>query len=54
MAVTACTSSDEYLIYTGGTGTGTVDTPHAVYTDGNGEVSIQCNTVKLGGNGFYS
>lgn len=52
MAITACTTSDEYLIYTGGTSG--VTTPHAIYTDGNGETSIQCNTVKLGGNGLYS
>lgn len=48
MAVTACTSN-EYVIYTGST-----ETPHAIYTDDNGQESIQCNTVRLGGNGLFS
>ena len=47
MPVTACTSN-EYTIYTGGT-----PTPHAIYSDSNGEDSIQCSTVRLGGNGLF-
>jgi len=58
MAVTACTESTEYKIYTG-------DTPtiHPVATvlewdestSGYTEVSsIQCGNVKLGGNGVFN
>ena len=49
MAITACTEQDEYVIYTGSTAT-----PHAIFIDENGEESIQCNTVELGGNGIYN
>lgn len=48
MAITACTNN-EYVIYTGGT-----ETPHAIYTEADGTESIQCTTVKLGGNGLYN
>jgi len=48
MAVTACTTN-EYVVYTGAT-----PTIHAIYSDDNGQDSIQCTTVKLGGNGLYS
>lgn len=48
MAVTACTTN-EYVIYTGST-----ETPHAIFSDDNGQDSIQCNTVRLGGNGLYN
>lgn len=48
MAITACTDN-EYIIYTGGT-----ETPHAIYSEADGTESIQCGTVKLGGNGVYN
>lgn len=48
MAITGCTDNTEYKVFTGST-----ETPHPIYSD-NGEDSIQCNMVKLGGNGLYS
>lgn len=58
MAVTACTTHNETVIFTGGT-----ETPHSIMTtvvyDENisGHTiteSIQCNTVLIGGNGLNS
>jgi hypothetical protein len=58
MAVTACTSYNEAIIFTGGT-----ETPHSIMTDVvYSEAlsaytiveSIQCNTVLIGGNGLNS
>lgn len=58
MAITACTSGSEYITFSAGT-----DTPHGIYLveeydesiSGTTVVStIQCGTVKLGGNGYYS
>lgn len=48
MPITACTIN-EYTIYTGAT-----ETIHPVFTDGEGNESIQCNAVKLGGNSLNS
>jgi len=49
MAVTGCTEHSEYKVYTGST-----ETPHPIFSDDNGEPSIQCSMVRLGGNGLYS
>lgn len=58
MAVTACTSYSEAIIFTGGT-----ETPHSRMIDvvydpvlsAHTKVeSIQCNTVLIGGNGLNS
>lgn len=58
MAVTACTESTEYKIYTGDTPT---IHPIAVVTEWDESISgftqvesIQCGSVKLGGNGVFS
>jgi hypothetical protein len=32
----------------------TITTPHATYTDGQGNEIKQMNTTQLGGNGLYS
>jgi hypothetical protein len=64
MAITGCT--DEYLTYSGSTETsdlGTAFTAHPIYLVEEYDESlsattvvetIQCNSVKLGGNGYYS
>ena len=53
MAITACTSN-EYIIYTGGTGA--TATPHPIYTggDNSNDIYIQCGMVLLGGDGLYN
>jgi hypothetical protein len=46
---TPCTPHDEYVIPISGS---SEPTPHAIYTDGDGNEVIQCNTVKIGGGGL--
>lgn len=46
---TPCTPHDEYIVPITGT---TQTTPHPIYTDGDGNEVIQCNTVKIGAGGL--
>jgi len=44
-----CDPATEYNAFSG-----SVETVHAVYTDGEGNEVVQCSTVKLGGNGVFN
>ena len=47
--INTCNPHDEYNIFTGST-----ETPHAIYTNSEGEGVIQCGTVKLGSGGLFN
>lgn len=49
MPINTCNPHNEYNTFTGST-----ETPHAIYTNSEGEGVIQCGTVKIGSGGLFN
>lgn len=49
MPINTCNQHNEYNVYSGGTAT-----PHAIYTNSEGEGVIQCGTVRIGSGGLFN